>query len=119
MLKYSRSTAHVIFFVSSCLFIYCLSVQSISTFGNEQNNSVTSQHGGFEISSSGLELAWKSVVDSSNRSYRRWGRCIAVKSMQTDINDTFLFTKKRVMKKEKRVMKGFITFFSSRMLDYS
>ena len=37
-------------------------VYSFSTFGNVRNNSVTSQHGGLEISSSGLELAWKSVV---------------------------------------------------------
>ena len=37
-------------------------VQSFSTFGNVRNNSVTSQHDGLEISSSGFELMWKSVV---------------------------------------------------------
>ena len=37
-------------------------VQSFFTFGYVRNNSVTSQHGGLEISSSGFELAWNCVV---------------------------------------------------------
>ena len=52
-------------FLFVCLFIY------YSTFGNVRINSETSQHGGLEIPSSGFEMAWKSVVDSTNISYRR------------------------------------------------
>ena len=36
--------------------------QSFSTFGNVWNNTLTSKHGGLEMSSRGFELAWKSVV---------------------------------------------------------
>ena len=36
--------------------------QTFSTFGNVWNNTLTSQHGGLEMSSRGFELAWKSVV---------------------------------------------------------
>ena len=41
---------------------FVLSVQSFSTFGNVRNNSLTSQHGELEISSSGFQLARKSAV---------------------------------------------------------
>ena len=47
------------FFAASMSFTH---EHSFSTFGNVRNNSVTKQHGGLEISSSGFELVWKSVV---------------------------------------------------------